>query len=865
VDKYFYSMNKNDSNENFYQPKNSYDNRQKRLFNKFSKFYDGLEGGGINNASYIDSNNQNTGKNNSAYQSTSESESQSQSQSESQSMSELDISPSALRRAISSTQQFFFNHQHPDGYWVAELEGDALLQSETILLLAFLGELDSDLARQCAVHLLDTQLPDGGWGMYTGGKSDVNNTVKAYFALKLTGHPANADYMQKARVRALELGGVDNVNSFTRFYLAILGQIPHRVCPAVPPQMMLLPKWFPINIYSMSAWSRTIFVPLSIVSALAPVREIPHEFSIKEIFIKPPEKWKPLVAPGKQTVSNPFSWDNFFRCCNSIMWTCRKLGLTPLRKLALNSAKKWTLEHCKNSDGPGAIYPPIIWGWIAFKSLGYADDSPEVKYFRDQLHSHIIRNEKRDSVRIQPCKSPVWDTALTLKALMLGGLTPSNPAVKKGVQWIRSRHIKQDGDWSKNVNVKTGVSGWCFEFNNAFYPDSDDTAMALMVLAGRFDEAKAIMQSSNSKSATDSQKIMLSEIRDSIEDKTFDHGKAGVLPPELRLLATESNDSVEAAKSSMLDITETTSALESGLRWLLSMQNKDGGWGAFDHNNNREFLCKIPFADHNAMIDPSTPDLTARVMESLGRLGFRIGNSKTIDRVVAYIKREQKADGSWFGRWGVNYIYGTWQALTGLTSVGVNTNDSAIVSGADWLLSHQHPSGGWGESPDSYFDVSLKGHGTPTASQTAWAIMGLIAAGKQNENAVKRGIRFLLDRQRDDGTWYEPEFTGTGFPMVFYLKYHYYSVYFPLMALSIYAAKAEVSNAVAVENEIILKLQRVKIFSPENEFYNNARINDKPEKFEIVKPKSQSLEKSDSNEKEQKKSQTTPTLKIFMG
>jgi squalene-hopene/tetraprenyl-beta-curcumene cyclase len=871
-------MNQDNSNENIYKSKNSCKNRLENL-NRIAKFYDGQNGGGTNYNPPSDStspNNQNNGNENSAYQSTftystsfapSASKSASQSQFQSQSAIDTEISPSELRRAISSTQQFFFNHQHPDGYWVAELEGDALLQSETILLLAFLGESNSELARQCSVHLLDTQLPDGGWGMYAGGKSDVNNTVKAYFALKLTGHPANADYMQKARVRALELGGVDNVNSFTRFYLAILGQIPHRVCPAVPPQMMLLPKWFPINIYSMSAWSRTIFVPLSIVSALAPVREIPHEFGIKEIFIKPPEKWGPLVAPGKKMSSNLFSWDNFFRCCNSIILTCRKLGLTPLRKRAIESAKQWTLEHCKNSDGPGAIYPPIIWGWIAFKSLGYADDSPEIKYFRDQLHSHIIRNEKRDSVRIQPCKSPVWDTALTLKALMLGGLTSSNPAVKKGLQWVRSRHIKQDGDWSKNVkNVKSGVSGWCFEFNNAFYPDSDDTAMALMVLAGRFDETKTIQPTSEPR------QIMLSEIRDTIENNSSNRRKAGVLPPELRLLASESNDSVEAARSSMLDITETTSALESGLRWLLAMQNKDGGWGAFDHNNNRELLCKVPFADHNAMIDPSTPDLTGRVMESLGRLGYTVGDNNSIDKVVSYIKREQRADGSWFGRWGVNYIYGTWQALTGLTSVGVEIDDSAVVSGADWLLSHQHPSGGWGESPESYFDMSLKGHGTPTASQTAWAVMGLIAAGKQNDNAVKKGIRFLIDRQREDGTWYEPEFTGTGFPMVFYLKYHYYSVYFPLMALSLYAAKAEASNASAIENETILKFQRVRIFSPENEFYNNARPNDKPEIFEIVKPKiqttvekSQYAEKSDSKEKEQKKSSTTPTLKIFIG
>ncbi|GHT11260.1 squalene--hopene cyclase [Planctomycetales bacterium] len=725
---------------------------------------------------------------------------------------------SEIRRAVTATRQFFFNHQHPEGYWVAELEGDALLQSETIMLLAFLGEEESELAKACAVHLLDTQLPDGGWGMYTGGQSDVSNTVKAYFALKLTGHSPSADYMQRARVRALELGGVDRVNSFTRFYLAVLGQIPHSVCPAVPPQMMLLPRRIcglrsPVTIYSMSAWSRTIFVPLSIVSALQPVRELPPEKGIREIFVKSPSQWEPLTAPGKQCSRNPFSWDTFFRFCNSAMWFCRKLGLTPLRKSGIEAAKQWTLEHCRNSDGPGAIYPPIVWAWIAFKTLGYSDDSEEIQYFRKQLQELVIRNEKQGSVRIQPCKSPVWDTSLTLKALMLGGLTPNHPAVKRGVQWIRSRHIKGElqvtgNEWQVgdtrgtvvrdarvNRRQRSAVApgGWCFEFNNAFYPDCDDTAMALMVLVGRFDTG------------------------------CIDTARTDNLPPDLRLMVGESAGTLDEAKQSIIDVAETTTALDSGLRWLLAMQNKDGGWGAFDRNNNLEMLCKVPFADHNAMIDPSTPDLTGRVMESLGRLGFRIGLHPEIDRVVKYMRSEQQADGSWFGRWGVNYIYGTWQALTGMSAVGVSAGDPAIIAGANWLLAYQQEDGGWGESPDSYREPALRGCGTTTASQTAWAVMGLLAAGRGSEPAVERGIRFLLDRQRTDGTWYEPEFTGTGFPQVFYLKYHYYSVYFPLMALSIYASKTDGGSLQYDDEETILRLRNVRIFSPETEYYNNAR------------------------------------------
>ncbi|MDR0520778.1 MAG: squalene--hopene cyclase [Planctomycetaceae bacterium] len=748
----------------------------------------------------------------------------------------------ALRTGIAATRQFFFNHQHPEGYWVAELEGDALLQSETIMLLAFLGEEETPLAKACARHLLDTQLEDGGWGMLTikggGVKSDVNNTVKAYFALKLTGHDPAADYMQKARIRALQLGGADKVNSFTRFYLAVLGQIPHRLCPAVPPQMLLLPDWSPVNIYSMSAWSRTIFVPLSIVSALAPVREIPPEKSLREIFVNAPEKWPPLSAPGKKYSKNPFSLDRFFRFCNSAMWFCRRFGLTPLRKAGIEKAVRWTREHCRQSDGPGAIYPPIVWAWMAFRTLGFADDSEEIQYCRKQLNDLAIRNEQRGSVRIQPCKSPVWDTSLTLKALMLGGLTVSHPAVRKGVQWVRSRHLRSHtGDWAVQWSKKdfalphpasfspphaTFPNGWCFEFNNAFYPDCDDTAMALMVLAGRFDETST-----------------------------------GQLPPDLRLTVCESAGTPDEAKQDVLDVAETAAALRSGLRWLLSMQNKDGGWGAFDRNNNKAFLCKVPFADHNAMIDPSTPDLTGRVLEALGRLGFRIGQNPEVTRAAAYIRKEQQADGSWFGRWGVNYIYGTWQALTGLSAVGVPAEDPAVAAGANWLLAHQDSGGGWGESPETYDEPALRGRGTPTASQTSWAVMGLIAAGKIDEPAVRRGIRFLLDRQRADGTWFEPEYTGTGFPQVFYLKYHYYSVYFPLMALSLYASKRRLPRVERCEEDVILPLRHLRLFSPESSCYNNSRPDDPlPERCPVSRPQAERKESCPNK---------PATLKLFLG
>lgn len=675
-----------------------------------------------------------------------------------------------LRIAIARTRQFFLNAQCSEGNWVGELEGDCLLESEAIMLFAYLGEEHSELSKGCAKYLLEKQLPDGGWGMYTGAKSDVTNTVKGYFALKLAGHDPSASYMQKARNRVMELGGADRVNSFTRFYLALLGQIPYDQTPAVPPQMTLLPNWLPINIYAMSSWSRAIFVALSIVSALAPVKQIAPERGIRELFVNDPKKWPPLRSPGKSSTGF-FTWDNFFRLSDKFMWACRKIGFTPLRKMGIQKALDWTLEHFEASDGPGAIQPPIVWAWIALKTLGYTDDSPEVQYCRDQFNALVIWDKEIGSARIQPCKSPVWDTSLTLKSLLLSGMSKEHPQISNAVRWLLDQQISRKGDWANRVEIEPG--GWAFEYNNEFYPDNDDTAMALMILG--WDEDAGVS--------------------DGACPRHF-----GATDNYLRLHTPDVVHENVAIKK-----IEIQNAISRGLEWLLAMQNKDGGWAAFDKDNTLEFLCKVPFADHNAMIDPSSPDLTGRVMESLGRLGFRIGDNGPIDKVVAYMRKSQLPDGSFYGRWGVHYIYGTWQALTGLSAVGVPNDDLTILAGVNWLLSHQQPSGGWGESPLAYDEPNTRGQGNPTASQTAWAVMGLIAAGKTDHSAVYRGIRFLLNTQCKDGTWNEPEFTGTGFPSVFYLRYHYYSKYFPLMALSMYTAKCRVSNVEIQENRVETK------------------------------------------------------------
>jgi len=663
-----------------------------------------------------------------------------------------------VRLAIARTKHWLLSRQHADGHWVAELEGDSILQSETILLLAYLGREGSRLARRAAQRLVDTQLPDGGWAMYPGGGVEISGSVKAYFALKLTGHDPSAEYMQRARRAILAHGGADAVNSFTRFYLALLGQIPYHLCPEVPPEVALLPKWFPVNLYAVSAWSRTMIVPLSIISALRPVRPVDVDRGIRELFVKDPADWPPLRCPGLAGGKGPLSWDRLFRVLDRMLKWCRGRGLLPLRRRALEAAEQWMLKRFRKSDGLGAIYPPIVWSRIALRSLGYDDDSPEVAYCRRQLDDLVVDDPDAGSVRIQPCKSPVWDTGIALRALRASGLRRESPAARRATDWLLRRQITEPGDWAETVDAEPG--GWYFEYHNESYPDCDDTAKVLMALQEQFADSD---------------------------------DEAEGLPPDLHVTLPDGDDAPD--RSALLE--RTTAAVERGLAWLLAMQNDDGGWGAFDRNNNRRFLCYVPFADHNAMIDPSTPDLTGRVLECLGQLGRRLGD-RAVDRAVAYLRRTQEPDGSWFGRWGVNYIYGTWQALTGLARVGVPNDDPAVVAGANWLLAHQQPCGAWGESPETYANPALRGQGPPTASQTAWAVLGLLAAGREDHPAVARAVAYLVGRQSGDGTWNETEFTGTGFPRVFYMRYHYYAVYFPLMALSRWAVSASASSGEAV-------------------------------------------------------------------
>jgi squalene-hopene/tetraprenyl-beta-curcumene cyclase len=620
-----------------------------------------------------------------------------------------------IASAVGQAQASLLALQKEDGHWRGELEGDTILESEYLMTLHFLGRTGGEKFRKAANYLREQQMEEGGWAHFPGGDADVSTTVKAYFALKLAGDAADAPHMERALAVAQDLGGVRACNSYTKLYLAIFGQYPWERCPAVPPEMILLPKWLPFNVYAMSAWSRAIVVPMAIIWSHRPHCPVPEGAEIPELDVPGSRRHR-----AKASTLGGRAWPTLFEAIDLGLRWIDRAGLTPQRKRGVERCEAWMLERLDRSAGLGAIFPPILNAIMAMRCLDYPLDHPALVGQIDELEKLEI--EEGDTLRLQPCESPVWDTGQALYALLESGLEPDDPAVIEAAEWLLTHEVDQPGDWQIR-NPKIPVGGWYFEYANQFYPDCDDTAEVLTALA------------------------------------SVRHPNA--------------------------EVAETTNrALERGVAWMLGMQNRDGGWASFDRGCDFGPLAYIPFADHNAIIDPSTIDITSRAIEALRSCGLETTHP-AIEQAVAFVLREQEADGKWYGRWGANYIYGTWLALVGLERGGFDMMQPPVRRAVDWLIAHQNADGGWGESLRSYDDPSWAGKGESTAAQTAWALLGLCAADEAESPEASLAIDYLLETQTEDGTWYDAPWTGTGFPGVFYLRYHYYAVYFPLLALAV--------------------------------------------------------------------------------
>jgi squalene-hopene/tetraprenyl-beta-curcumene cyclase len=629
---------------------------------------------------------------------------------------------SRLTTAIDAATRRLRSLQHADGHWCGELQGDTILESEYMLLLHFLGRSHEERFRKAAEYLRRQQLPDGGWPIYEAGPTDLSASVKAYFALKMAGDSPDAPHMARAREHILAMGGIDSCNSFTKIYLSIFRQYDWRKCPAVPPELILLPDWFVFNIYKMSYWSRCIIVPLSIIWAFQPTCEVPVSIGelLAPLTLPSPRKRGEGGAELRVRGRERF-WRAFFNTLDVVLKMIEAIPIKPFRRRALERATQWVIAHLDKSDGLGAIFPPIINTVFAFRALGYPAEHPVIQSQLRALQSLEI--EEEGALRLQPCFSAIWDTALAVHILRESGAAADDPSVLAGARWLLGKQVTTIGDWKRN-NPEGEAGGWFFQYANEFYPDTDDTSEVLLALAStRFPDAE--------------------------EERGRQEG------------------------------------VERGLAWQLTMQNRDGGWGAFDKECNNEVFTFIPFADHNAMIDPSCEDITGRTLEALIDLGFD-AQHPAVRGAVRFLHDTQDFSGTWFGRWGCNYIYGTFLALRGLAAVDPNGHDTRFDRAARWVIEKQNPDGGWGEMPHSYVDPMLKGVGPSIPSQTAWAILALIAAGKADSESARRGAQFLLKNQGEDGAWRDDYWNATGFPKVFYLRYMLYATYFPLWALSEY-------------------------------------------------------------------------------
>ena len=636
--------------------------------------------------------------------------------------SSLQISDSlnfAAANAIRKAAHSLLRRQQPEGFWWADLRADTTLESDFILMELWLhppvnGVWNPPTRPQvdrAVAAILARQLEDGGFNIYLNGPSEINASIKAYFALKVAGLTPADRRMQRLRERILELGGLQAANSYVRVNLSLFGLFPRDACPSIPPEIILLPLNF---IYQMSSWTRAIVIPLSVVHAANPQRPVPAGFSVDELFL-------PGAPMHPERDLKVFSWRNCFLALDRFLKFWERISPGIIRRYAIKKCADWMIEHFKHSDGLGAIYPSMQYAVMALDVLGYDAAHPLRVEAEGQFNNLMVDNDAR-GFYMQPCFSPIWDTAIAAFALAETE-DPPQAALQRCADWMISKEVRRKGEWSVK-RPKAEPSGWAFEFNNDFYPDVDDTAMVLLAL--------------------------------------------------------------ENARGS--DKTKQLACEKRALDWLVAMQGKDGGWAAFDVDNNWKILSYVPFADHNAMLDPSCPDITGRVLEALMRCGLK-ANDPAIRRGVDYLLSAQEQDGSWYGRWGVNYIYGTFLALRGLRAAGLDENEPSIQRGIEFIRAYQNRDGGWGESCASY-DENRFVPNASTPSQTAWAILALLAGGDLRSESLFNGVDYLVRSQRQDGTWDEDYSTGTGFPRVFYLAYYDYRNTFPLLALSSYRKAA---------------------------------------------------------------------------
>lgn len=624
--------------------------------------------------------------------------------------------------AVEAACDYLLNRQTSEGYWVGEAEGDTTLESDYVLLQLWLHQPDDEgrwnpptrtLVDAACRRIADKQLEDGGWNIYPRGPANISASVKAYTALKLGGYDENGERLRRAAARIVALGGVEAANSYTKLYLSYFDLYGRSDVPSIPPEIFLLPTEHRFSIYSMSSWSRAMLAPLSILDATRARRQVPTAFSLDELY------------SGRHAATPElFSWKRFFLLLDKTIKILESTVADGRREKGIEAARKWMLARLERSDGLGAIFPAMVNSIMALTQLGYDTRHPVLKAQLAHFDNLILHDER--GFRVQPCHSPVWDTALTTHAIGAAKAELGDPArwaLSRAADWLLSKQASEPGDWAvRNPGAVPG--GWYFEYRNDHYPDTDDTAEVLLAL---------------------------------------EHTTAAESQRQLR-------------------------AEERALDWLAAMQSSNGGWAAFDVDSCAAILNHVPFADHNAMLDPSCVDITGRALETLcrrapGRFQERV------ERAVEFIRGMQHEDGCWYGRWGVNYIYGTCFALRGLRAAGVPERDSAVIRAGEWVRSLQNADGGWGESPASYEDAAHRARGESTPSQTAWALMALMATDDYDSGSVSEGVRYLLDHQTQQGTWSEQACTGTGFPSVFYLRYHMYPQYFPLMALGEYARK----------------------------------------------------------------------------